>query len=75
MKGQVSNVILNLIQVSSDRLKKAYNKYKSDWEAKQNEIFIMEHGVILKVYCRMMRGFVRSMIRTLRNREKGKGQL
>lgn len=32
-------------KVNPDRLKKAYSKYKSDWEVKQNELFLLEHMV------------------------------
>lgn len=45
MKTQVQPFLNETDKINTERLKKAYNKYKSDWEAKQNDIFLLEHAV------------------------------
>lgn len=45
MKNQVKPSLRQTDKINTERLKKAYNKYKMDWEAKQNDIFLLEHAV------------------------------
>jgi hypothetical protein len=36
--------------MSSENLQKGYDKYKKDWEQKQNEEFLKEYKVFIKLF-------------------------
>jgi hypothetical protein len=47
--------------MNPDTIQKGYERYKKDWEQKQNEEFIAENKVSIKLY-RMMHGLMKNII-------------